>query len=165
MDFNFNTLEPIIALILGFVACFCGYRLKRVVFFILWFVVGYIIMGQLLPIINENVPAIATSSLYQTLLPIAGGLLVSFLGFSIEKLCVGALCYFIVLLIATNQFGWDLSVIAIASIVGIIAGAFAVRLMKPAIILLTAVAGASLLATNLLHYATALPAETFYNII
>ena len=133
--------EIILALILGAFVCLFGYKLKKIVFFIAWFLIGYTLMSRFMPFINESVPAIAESSLWQFILPIAGGLLLSLLGFSIEKLCVGLLAFFTTLAIAINQFGVSGEVIGIACILGVILGAVAVNMMKPATIVITAIAG------------------------
>ncbi|MBO7664885.1 hypothetical protein J6S46_03465 [Candidatus Saccharibacteria bacterium] len=133
--------EVILALILGAFVCLFGYKLKKIVFFIAWFLIGYTLMSRFMPFINQSVPAIAESSLWQFILPIAGGLLLSLLGFSIEKLCVGLLAFFTTLAVAVNQFGVSGEVIGIACILGVILGAVAVNMIKPATIIITAIAG------------------------
>ena len=133
--------EVILALILGAFVCLFGYKLKKIVFFIAWFIIGYTLMTHLMPFINDSMPAIRESDLWQFLLPIAGGLLLSLLGFSIEKLCVGLLAFFTTLAVAINQFGISGEVIGIACILGVILGALAVNMMKPATIAITPIAG------------------------
>ena len=71
----------------GLALMFFGYRIKKVAFFIIWFILEYNLMVFLMPTLNNMVPDMATNNLYQILLPIAGGLLLALLGFSIEKLC------------------------------------------------------------------------------
>ena len=89
--YNMATYEVVLALILGIFVCLFGYRLKKLVIFLAFFLIGYSIMQRIMPVLNANLPAIAESSLWQTILPICGGLLLSLLGFSIEKLCVALL--------------------------------------------------------------------------
>jgi membrane-anchored glycerophosphoryl diester phosphodiesterase (GDPDase) len=70
----------------------------------------------------------------------------SLLGFTIEKLCVGLLVCFATIAIGVNQFGMTWEVVAIAAIIGVILGAIAVNMIKPATIIVTAAAGALVIA-------------------
>ena len=119
-------------------------------------------MAFLMPTINNLVPQVADSSLYQILLPIAGGLLLALLGFSIEKLCVGGICFALVMVITVRYFGTDIQVLAIGGIIGIIAAGAAIMLMKPAIIVATAAAGAYALTVATLNLATNLDFGAYY---
>ena len=143
---NMEVYEIILALILGAFVCLFGYRLKKMVIFLAFFLIGYTIMGRIMPVLNANLPAIAESSFWQTLLPICGGLVLSLLGFSIEKLCVGLLVCFATIAIGINQFGLSWEVVCIAAIIGVILGAIAVNMIKPATIIVTAAAGALVVA-------------------
>lgn len=134
--------EAIIMLGLGAVVLLFGYRIKKIAFFIIWFILGFNLVMWLLPTINDLVPDIAASELYQTILPIGGGVLLALLGFSIEKLCVGGICFVLTMLITIQYFGTDMQVLAIGGIIGVLVAGFAVMVMKPATIIATAVAGA-----------------------
>ena len=156
--YNMATYEVILALILGIFVCLFGYRLKKLVIFLAFFLIGYSIMQRIMPVLNANLPAIAESSLWQTILPICGGLLLSLLGFSIEKLCVALLVCFATIAIGINQFGLTWEVVIISAVIGTILGAIAVRMIKPATIIATAIAGALVvvdaifaLSSNLSH--------------
>ena len=84
-----ETYELIFAIIIGLLLLLAGYRIKKITFFIAWFIIGYYIMETyLLGIINNAVPQIANDAIYQNLLPLAGGVLMGCLGFTLEKLCV-----------------------------------------------------------------------------
>lgn len=134
--------EAVIILGLGLAVLLFGYRIKKAAFFVIWFILGFNLMGILTPFINSNVPVIAESELYQTLLPIAGGILLAMMGFSIEKLCVGGICFALCMLIAVQYFGSDMQTLLVGAIIGVFAAGFAVTIMKPATIIATAVAGA-----------------------
>ena len=144
-------------LLLGAFVCLFGYKLKKIVFFIAWFLIGYTLMKYAMPYINSSAPAIAENALWQFILPIAGGLLLSLLGFSIEKLCVGLLCFFATVAVAISQFGVSGEVIGIACILGAILGAVAVNMMKPATIVVTAIAGALVVTRAIYTLATGIP--------
>ena len=161
-DLKFEVPELLIMMGAGLAILLFGYRIKKIAFFIIWFLIGYNIMGYLMPMINSSVPQIAGNELYQMLLPIAGGLLAALLGFSVEKICVGGICFGLVMLVTVRYFGADMSVVAIGAIIGVIAAGAAVALMKPAVIIATAVAGAYALTLAILALATELSAETYY---
>ncbi len=161
-----DTYEIILALILGLFVCLFGYKLKKIVFFIAWFLIGYTLMTHLMPIINDSAPVIAENELWQFVLPIAGGLLLSLLGFSIEKLCVGLLTFFTVLAVAVTQFGLSGEVVGIASILGVILGAIAVNMIKPASIVITAVAGSYVITDALIAlFPTTLAKGSLYSLL
>ncbi|MBQ1387191.1 DUF4203 domain-containing protein [Candidatus Saccharibacteria bacterium] len=144
MNFDFSNLgtpEMIIMAAVGLALMFFGYRIKKVAFFLIWFILGYNLMTFLMPTINNLVPDVAGNNLYQILLPIAGGLLLALMGFSIEKLCVGGICFALIMVITVRYFGTEMQTLAIGGVVGVLAAGAAVMLMKPATIVATAVAG------------------------
>ena len=154
--------EIILGLILGLFICLFGYRLKKIVFFVAWFLIGYMITQSLMPTIITGIPIIADSGLWQTLLPVACGLLLSLIGFMIEKMCVALLCLAATVMFAINQFGWDGQVIIIASIIGVVLAGFAVMLIKPATIIVTSAAGALAVTNSILAIATSLSSDTYH---
>lgn len=141
--------EIFINILIGLLACLFGYRIKKITFFILWFLIGFDLMHILMPTINGWFPEIAGAELWQILLPIAGGLLLSLIGFTIEKLCVAGLVFCLVMIISMRYFGTDIVTILISAIIGVIAGALAVRLMKPAVIAASSIIGAYALTISL----------------
>ena len=158
----FNMPMSVLMLGLGLLVLLFGYRIKKITFFIIWFLLGFNLMSFLMPAINDIVPQVAGDQMYQTLLPIAGGLLLALMGFSIEKLCVGGICFVLVMTVTIRYFGADLSTVVMAGIIGVIAAGAAVTLMKPAIIIATAVAGAYTLAVGLSSVSEDINFATFY---
>ena len=159
---SFQTPELIVMLGVGLAVLLFGYRLKKIAFFAIWFLLGFAGMTYLMPMINELAPEIAGNDLYQTLIPIAGGLLLALMGFSIEKLCVGGICFALVVLASVQYFGSDMQTLAISAIVGIIAAGAAVMLMKPATIVATAAVGAYAITLALLLLIPDINREAFY---
>lgn len=147
---------------LGLAVLLFGYRIKKVAFFIVWFLVGYYLTGYLMPLVLNSVPQIAENELYQILIPIAGGLLLALLGFSIEKLCVGGICFALVLVITIRYFGTEIQVLAIGGIIGVVVAGLAVTMMKPATIIATAVAGAYAITIATLNLVPDLSSEIYY---
>ena len=143
------TITPIIAIIIGLILAFAGYRLKRIAMSIIWFVIGYSIMGQFAPNLIED-------PFWQMILRIAAGAILSMIGLSIEKLAVSLTTGVVVTWFIIQHFGpvtsWVLPCVAIA--IGVVAGTIAVWAMKPAVIVFTGIEGANLLATNILALIT-----------
>ena len=154
--------ELLVMAALGLAVLLFGYRIKKVAFFIIWFLIGYNLMMFLMPTLNNLVPAIAESSLYQILLPIAGGLLLALLGFSIEKICVAGICFFLVMMITVQYFDTDVPTLAVGAIIGVVAGAAATAMMKPAIIIATAIAGGYTLTLAIRNLFPDISKEIFY---
>lgn len=162
---NLNNLaipEAVVMLGLGAAVLLFGYRIKKIAFFIIWFILGFNLMTWLMPTINNVVPEIATSELYQILLPIGGGLVLALLGFTIEKICVGGICFALVMMVTVQYFGTEVQTLAIGGVAGVIAAALAVNLMKPATIIATAVAGAYALTLAILMLNPSIDFGTFY---
>lgn len=165
LDFtNFQMPQLLIMAAIGIAVLLFGYRIKKIGFFIIWFLLGLNLTIYLMPWINSVAPVIAGSALWQNLLPIAGGLLFGLLGFSIEKFCVGAICFALVMMITVQYFGNSIQALAIGAVIGVIVAAVAVMMIKPAIIIATAIAGAYALTSCILTWAagSAIDAGTFY---
>jgi len=123
---------------------------------------GYQLMTYFLPTLNSWIPQIAESDLYQALLPIGGGLLLGLLGFSIEKFCVGAICFALTVAIAIQYFGTDTQALIIAGIIGVIAAGVSTMLLKPATILATSLAGAYSLTIAIFAFFPSLDQAIYY---
>lgn len=163
LDFSqLNSAEVIAMAVAGLLLLFAGYRIKKIAFFIIWFLIGVNLMNIILPELNKAFPDIAGNDLWQNLLPIAGGLLLALLGFSIEKICVGGICFALVMITATQYFGTEMQTLLIAAVIGVVAAGLAVALMKPAIIVATALAGAYTLTVGILYFATSLDGAALY---
>ena len=159
---GFNTPELVIMLGLGVLVLLFGYRIKKMAFFVAWFILGYIGVTYLLPEIMKLLPEGFNTDLYRALIPIAGGLLLALLGFSIEKLCVGGICFALTMLVAVQYFGTEMQTLAIAAVVGVVVAGAATMLMKPATIIATAGVGAYAITVALLMLITGISQHEFY---
>lgn len=156
--------ELIISIIIGLFLCFFGYRMKKIAFFIAWFAVGFMLTKSLMPWLSESLNFLGDYESWQSIFAILGGLLLSLVGFSIEKLCLSLLCVVGAVAIGINQYGLNLEVVLISIIIGVIIGAFSVRLIKPVTILITAAAGAALIVPAVLSFFPTL-VDPQYNIL
>ena len=134
----------------GLAVVLFGYRIKKVAFFIIWFLLGYIGITYLMPEITKLAPEVGNNDLWRNLIPIGAGLLLALLGFSIEKLCLGGICFVLTMLISVQYFGTEMQTLAISAVVGIVLAGAAVMLMKPATIVATSGAGAYAITLALL---------------
>lgn len=155
--------EIVVMAIAGLLLLFMGYRIKKVGFFIIWFLIGFNLMGILMPAINNVAPdAVRTSELWQNLLPIAGGLLLAMLGFTIEKICVGGIVFGLTLMITSQYFGTDIQTMAIGAIIGVVLAGVAVMLMKPAIIVASSLVGGYVMTLTILSIFKDIDAAIYY---
>ena len=159
---HFQTPELIIMLGVGLAVLLFGYRLKKITFFVIWFLLGFLGVTYLMPEILKLSPEIANSDLYQNLIPIGGGLLLALLGFSIEKLCLGGICFALTMLISVQYFGTEMQTLAVSAVVGVIIAGVAVMLMKPATIIATATMGAYAITLAILALVPNLDFGEFY---
>ncbi len=156
-----DTWQVVVFLAMGLAILLGGYRIKKIAFFIIWFLIGVRATTYLLPTINSMVPAISENGLWQNLIPIAGGLLLALLGFTIEKLCIGGICFGLTMIITVQYFGTDIQTLAIGGVIGIIVAGLTVAMMKPAIIIVTAAAGSYALTMGILTL-TPISSEIYY---
>ena len=161
---QFTTTELIVMVAVGIAVLLFGYKIKKAAFFIIWFIIGLNLMHYLMPWLINTVPEIATNELWQNLLPIAGGLLMALLGFSIEKICLGGIVFALTMVITAQYFGTEMNTLIVGAVVGVILAGAAVMLMKPAIIVATAIAGAYVVTLGILYW-TAVGASSFFPIL
>lgn len=137
---NIEPFIPIIAIIIGVFLCLFGYRIKKVAFIIIWFLIGYLLASY-------AIAQIEIDQLWRQLIPIVAGTLLGVLGFSIEKLCIFAVATFGVstTIIDTFQLSEPLPII-LAIAVGVVVGIIATRFIKPLGIITTSLSGAKLIA-------------------
>lgn len=161
-----ETYELIFAIILGLLLLFAGYRIKKIAFFIVWFLIGhYIMVTYLMSLINQAVPQIASEPLWQNLLPIAGGLLLALLGFSIEKLCVAGATLGVTMMVTTQYFGTETQTLLIGLVIGVILAGVSTMMIKPAFVVATSAAGAYLLTISIIQLVTVTNLQPYYFLI
>ena len=133
-----ETYELIFAIILGLLLLLAGYRIKKITFFIAWFIIGHYIMTTYL---------------------------MGCLGFTLEKLCVAGITLGVTMMITTQYFGTDVTTLLIGLVIGVILAGVATALMKPAYIVATSAMGAYLLTISLIQLVTAIDLKPYYFLI
>ncbi len=141
IDLSFLTgYEALIAIAIGVFLALFGYKLKRVAYVIIWFVIGYYLASLV-------VLHITADPTWQKLIPICAGVVLGVFGFSLEKLCIFAVATFAVSTTIIDAFQLtDVLWIALAIAAGVIVGVIAVSFIKPLGIITTALSGGKLIA-------------------
>lgn len=134
----------------GLLLMFFGYKIKKIAFFLMWFLLGYILTGYLMPMLNSVIGEPISNDFWQTLIPILGGLLLGLMGFMIEKICLWGICFGLAMMATVQYFGTEFLTIAIGGVVGAVVASLAVMMMKPATIFATAFAGSYALTLAIL---------------
>ena len=117
--------EALIAIAIGVFLCLFGYRIKKVAFIVIWFIIGYYLASLAMPHITDD-------QTWQQLVPIGIGILTGMLGFSIEKFCIFAVAAFTVSTTIIEAFRMtEIFQIGLAIAAGVIVGCIAVSLIKP----------------------------------
>lgn len=147
---------------IGLALTLLGYKIKKIAFFVIWFLLGYTATGYLMPAINSAFSDIASSGLWQNLIPIFGGLLLGLMGFMIEKICLAGICFGLTMMITVQYFGSELQVLAIGAGIGVILGGMAVMMMKPATILATSIGGGYALTLAILKIFPEINGEVWF---
>ena len=144
--------EVVVLLVASLLILFLGFKIKKIGFFILFFILGYSLVSNFLPVIWGNFPILEEQQIWRYLLPIAGGLLLGLLSFSIEKFCISMLVFFFVLTFAIDNYGTAPQTIIIGAVIGAILGGFSSFVIKPAIIIATAIGGAYGVTIALMYF-------------
>ena len=132
--------ESIAAIIIGTFLVLFGYRIKKVAFIVIWFIIGYYLASLIVPNITED-------QTWRQIIPICSGIVLGVFGFSIEKFCIFAVATFTVSTTIIESFQLnEFLPIALAIGAGIVVGCIAARLIKPLGIITTALSGAKLIA-------------------
>ena len=140
-----STIEAIIGIAIAVALVFWGYRLKKIAFTVLWFIAGYLLTKQFLPYLTGDANLLKV-------IPIGGGLVMSLIGLSVERLCIFVSAGISAYLVAIESLGGATSWanVGIAVAIAVVVGCIAVALMKPAIIAFTSLIGAHVISLALL---------------
>ncbi len=145
----------LISIILGITLCFFGYRLKKIAFAIVWFVIGFRLATIGVPYIQPYMPA-DIDPFFIEILPLLVGLLCSLIGTSIERLCVFLMAFAVAFityfnLVSTSEATFTTFGFGLCAVIGSILGTISVAVMKPAIIFITAYIGSQQIGNLLIQ--------------
>ncbi len=140
MEFN---LVATISIIIGLIACFFGFSLRKIVVVIAWILMGYTISkGILINYVDEKELLEGMSIII--------GLILGVVSHELELISIFVAAGFLCGNFAYQNLTLNSPVnIIIAVIVGIIAGALSIKLVKPILIIATAIAGGGAISSGL----------------
>lgn len=134
-----QTVVLIISLIVGFLACFMGYRLNRIVVMIVGFYFGYKLGDAFLPQIISDASLIPIIS-------VVIGIFVGYMAFSMYLLGIFILCFMLAYTVCGSFIEMEMLKIIIGAIAGVIVGIIGVNFVRPIMIVLTSLVGGFLIA-------------------
>ena len=138
-----NIPTEVVAFLIGIFLLFFGYRLKKIAITIIWFIVGFWLVSLFIDKVTPD-------PTWQLILCGVGGLVLGMFGMTIERFAIFVTVGVTFAMSVIQNFGpvvdWTLPAIAVA--VGVVTGALGVWLVKPMIIVATAIEGARLAIIN-----------------
>ena len=155
-----GTLDWVILIaevIIGLLLCFAGNKLKNKLMAIVWFVVGYLLLKEILPVI---VPTIDFKFLLVG--SVLGGLIFAFFSFELTSLSEYIIGFAAGFFVATTFLGFTLVGIVVGIVAGLICAGIAWKFAKYIIIIATAYIGASLVAPLIPQLISNLPIGAEY---
>lgn len=149
MDANVSAL---ISIIIGLIFCLFGFKVQKFVITLAWFAIGFTIAGK----IGSNFIE-ATNTLL--IVKIASGIILASLGYKLEKiaLCI-AVAYLTYNSIGSYITGFDKTMTFVIHIgVSLLAGIISTFFIKPILICVTSIAGATIIKQNIPAFITLQP--------
>ncbi len=152
MGFNF-TATGLITIIIGLIACFFGFRAKKIVILLIWFLIGFSVGQTIMPNFTADQTIILLGSA-------AIGLITGAFGYELELLSVFGMVGYLSgsFVYGFLNFG-QIPNIVIAVIFGLLMGALSLKFVKPIIIATTAIGGGSILMSGINQVITGIPSQ------
>ena len=137
MEINATT---IIALVLGVVLCFYGFKIQKLVITLAWFALGFVLSGQICAnFINSETTLL--------IVKVVVGILLASAGYKLEKLalCI-AVAYLTYGAIGSYITGFDATMTIVIQVgISIVVGILSTLFIKPILIGVTSIAGSALI--------------------
>lgn len=130
-------------LLIGYSICFYGFKLKNLLSIIIWFLIGFTVSNEIFKNIFTQIDMLHA---FSTII----GLVCSLLSYKLDLLNIFVCTSWMVGngLYPKLQFDPNINLL-IAIVVGIIFGIFAIKFMKPLLIIATAIIGSSIMITSI----------------
>lgn len=137
-------ITAIIAILIGLLFCFAGYKIQKLLITIVWFVIGFVLAEK----IGGN---FIESKNLLLVIEIISGFIIGSVGFKLEKLalCI-AVAYLVYITIGPYITGFEQGVeIIIHFGVSLLIGILSTFFIKPILIIVSAIAGANIIKVYL----------------
>ena len=129
------------SLLVGFLACFMGSRLNKIIVMLVGFYFGY-------KLGDAYLPQLITDDVIVTFISIVIGIVIGFASFSMYLFGVFVLCFFLAYTVCDNFIEVEFLKIIIGVVTGVIAGLIGVKFVRPIMIILTSLTGGFLLVNS-----------------
>ena len=146
---NNLTFHPILLIVVGALLALFGYKIQKLTLSLVCFLLGYTIS-------NAICPHFITDSTIITIVNIVVGIIIASLGFKIEKLAVSATVAYLVYTSIASFAGiipFELTE-TIKAVIALICGIASLLLIRPILIIVTSLGGASILLNGVSTYIT-----------
>lgn len=133
-------IKALIAILLGLLFCFGGYKAQKFLITIVWFLIGYEVVKLIGPRFITN-----KDTLF--IIELIGGFILSSVGFKLEKLALFITVAYLTYITVTPYItGFEKEVnLIVQGVVCLLAGGLSVLFIKPILILVTGVSGAAVI--------------------
>lgn len=133
-------IKALIAVLLGLLFCFSGYKVQKFLITVVWFVIGFEIVKIVGPrfITNSNTLLIAE---------IIAGFILASVGFKLEKMALFVtVAYLTYITVSPYITGFEKEVnLIVQGVVSLVAGGLSILFIKPILILATSISGAGVI--------------------
>ncbi|HAB66786.1 MAG TPA: hypothetical protein DCE23_05410 [Firmicutes bacterium] len=133
-------IKALIAVLLGLLFCFSGYKVQKFLITVVWFVIGFEIVKIVGPrfITNSNTLLIAE---------VIAGFILASVGFKLEKMALFVtVAYLTYITVSPYITGFEKEVnLIVQGVVSLVAGGLSILFIKPILILATSISGAGVI--------------------
>lgn len=133
-------IKALIAVLLGLLFCFSGYKVQKFLITIVWFIIGF----EIVKIIG---PKFITNSNTLLIVEVIAGFILASVGFKLEKLALFVtVAYLTYITVSPYITGFEKEVnLIVQGVVSLVAGGLSILFIKPILILATSISGAGVI--------------------
>ena len=139
-----ETIVLLASVLIGFLACFMGYRLNKIIVMIIGFYFGY-------KLGNAFLPQLISDDVIVTFVSIVVGIVIGFISFSAYLFGVFILCFFLAYTVCETFIDAQVLKIIIGVVAGVVAGLVGVKFVRPIMIITTSLTGGFLLVSSVMQ--------------
>ncbi len=139
-----NNILAIGAVLIGLALCTSGFKIQKLIITLAWFAIGYVLAGYIVPYFD-------LSSNINTIIQIVAGIILGSLGFKLEKLALLIAVAYLVygsLSLYIKELDPNM-VIVVKLVISVLVGTLATFFIKPIMIIVTSLAGSSIIKAYL----------------
>lgn len=133
-------IEALIAILLGLLFCFGGYKVQKFLITVVWFLIGFQVVKLIGPIFISNSDTLL-------IIELVGGFILASVGFKLEKLALFVtVAYLTFITVSPYITGFEKEInLIVQGVVSLIAGGLSILFIKPILIVATGISGAGVI--------------------